>query len=138
MSPWQVAHVLSIIHTLQGDLAPAWQPAAARSRSLQRRGSRLTYMTSSHLHFACTLDVPLLSAIVMVPLPMLPFACGLHESFLGTCMLLLRSALSATLTATVTVHGHSATAWDARLHSPHMTVNSQPYPELHGCRCQGR
>ena len=67
MSPWQVAHVLSIIHTLQGDLAPAWRPATARSRSLQRRGSRLTYMSSSHLHFACTLDVPLLSAIVMVP-----------------------------------------------------------------------
>ena len=70
VSPWQVAHVLSIIHTLQGDLAPAWQPAAARSRSLQRRGSRLTYMSSSHLHFACTLDVPLLSAIVMVPIPL--------------------------------------------------------------------
>jgi hypothetical protein len=69
VSPWQVAHVLSIVRTLQGDLAPAWQPAAARSRSLRpRRGSRLTYLTSAHLHFACTLDVPLVSAIVMVRL----------------------------------------------------------------------
>lgn len=67
VSPWQVAHVLSILRTLQGDLAPAWQPAAARSRSLRpRRGSRLTYLTSTHLHIACTLDVPLISAIVMV------------------------------------------------------------------------
>lgn len=66
MSPWQVAHVLSIVRTLQADLAPAWQPAAARSSTRQRPGSRPAYLSSSHLHIACTLDVPLISAIVMV------------------------------------------------------------------------
>lgn len=67
MSPWQVAHVLSIVRTLQGDLAPAWQPAAAaRSAARRRPSSRPSFLSSSHLHIACTLDVPLVSAIVMV------------------------------------------------------------------------
>lgn len=65
VSPWQVAHVLSIVRTLQGDLAPAWQPAAARSAPRQRASSRPSFLSSSHLHIACTLDVPLISAIVM-------------------------------------------------------------------------
>ncbi|BDA48870.1 hypothetical protein COCOBI_12-5530 [Coccomyxa sp. Obi] len=67
VSPWQVAHVLSIVRTLQGDLAPAWQPAAAaRSAARRRPSSRPSFLSSSHLHIACTLDVPLISAIVMV------------------------------------------------------------------------
>ena len=66
ISPWQVAHVLSIMRTLQADLAPAWRPAAARTRSRRRSRSKLSYLSSSHLHVACTLHVPLISSIIMV------------------------------------------------------------------------
>jgi hypothetical protein len=68
ISPWQVAHVLSIVRTLQADLAPAWRPAAARSRKRSRTRSKLSYLSSSHLHVACTLHVPLISSIIMVRL----------------------------------------------------------------------
>ena len=69
ISPWQVAHVLSIMRTLQADLAPAWRPAAARTRSRRRSRSKLSYLSSSHLHVACTLHVPLISSIIMVRRP---------------------------------------------------------------------
>jgi hypothetical protein len=65
VSPWQVAHLLSIARMLHDDLAPAWRPAAARTRSRRKR-SRLTYLSSTHLHVACSLDVPLVSAMVLV------------------------------------------------------------------------
>ncbi len=74
ISPWQVAHVLSIMRTLQADLAPAWRPAAARSRSRRRSRSKLSYLSSSHLHVACTLHVPLISSIIMVQHPSAPSA----------------------------------------------------------------
>ena len=66
ISPWQVAHVLSIARTLQADLAPAWRPAAARTKGRKRSRSKLSYMSSSHLHVACTLHIPLISSIIMV------------------------------------------------------------------------
>ena len=58
--------MLSIMRTLQADLAPAWRPAAARSRSRRRSRSKLSYLSSSHLHVACTVHVPLISSIIMV------------------------------------------------------------------------
>ena len=69
ISPWQVAHVLSIVRTLQADLAPAWRPAAARTKRQKRARSKLSYLSSSHLHVACTLHVPLISSIIMVSQP---------------------------------------------------------------------
>lgn len=66
ISPWQVAHVLSIVRTLQADLAPAWRPAAARTKRQTRSRSKLSYLSSSHLHVACTLHVPLISSIITV------------------------------------------------------------------------
>lgn len=66
ISPWQVAHVLSLVRTLQADLAPAWRPAAARTKRQKRSRSKLSYMSSSHLHVACTLHIPLISSIIMV------------------------------------------------------------------------
>lgn len=65
--------MLSIVRTLQADLAPAWRPATARTKKQKRSRSKISYLSSSHLHVACTLHVPLISSIIMVGL------------FLGLC-----------------------------------------------------